>query len=433
MAPVTALPAELIHNILQADYLGADGEPDRRLLRASSLICNAWSSHAQHLLFSNVVLRSEHDFHSFRIALSSQPSLATAVRSLRVVIDHNQPCGLRLHHLAAVTVLCTRLNDINLALFGDDGFCSSAESYNENGTGARPDISTSTARHAGRVSLALAEALAKSPIRSFHLSNWSSNSLFLHDILQFLPSLKSLSITGTPPSVPNTLSVYPCNLSLNHLRVNFQASPSVDFLLWLLDNSKGTLTTLDLERVSDLDASIGLLDYFATTQGPALQSLILPSCANPTELKHFQRCTNLRVVAFRTPNVSSALFKHFLATADSTPLEEMYICVNRNTSLSPLIEFVRQKESLMSLTVCLWETHVRKSLRLWGSLRMACAVRGVELKVVESLSEYKTLIVSLISSFALEVSIIYLYFDRNLTSEPEILRLPASIAFHLSR
>lgn len=76
---------------------------------------------------------------------------------------------------------------------------------------------------------------------------------------------------------------------------------------------------------------------------------------------------------------------------------------------------------------------MRKSLRLWGSLRMACAVRGVELKVVESLSEYKTLIVSLISSFALEVSIIYLYFDRNLTSEPEILRLPASIAFHLSR
>jgi len=405
MAPITALPAEIIHNILQADYLGADGEPDRRLLCASSLVCNAWSSHAQHLLFSNVVLRSERDFDSFHIALSSQPSLATAVRSLRVVIDQNQPHGLCQHHLATVIVLCPRLNDLNLALFGNDSLSGSLEGNNETNTGAQPGMNTPTARRPGEISLALAEALAKSPIRSFHLSNWSPNSLFLHDILQFLPSLKSLSITGTPPSVPSTLPAYPCSLSLNHLRVNFQASPSVDFLRWLLENSKGTLVALDLERVSDLDVSIGLLDYFATTQGHALESLTLPSCANPTELKHFQRCTNLRAVAFRTPNVSSALFKHLLAAADSTHLEEMHICMDKNTSLSPLIELVRQKESLKSLVVCLWEPHVRRSLRLWGSLRMSCAVSGVELKVVESLSEYKALIVSLIPSFVHEISI----------------------------
>jgi hypothetical protein len=91
--------------------------------------------------------------------------------------------------------------------------------------------------------------------------------------------------------------------------------------------------------------------------------------------------------------VGSALFKYLLADADSTPLEEMYLCLDRNSSLSSVIEFVRRKETLKSLVVCLWEPDVRK-LRLWGHFRMACAVSGVELKVVESLSEYQALIVS---------------------------------------
>ncbi|KAF5352586.1 hypothetical protein D9756_006137 [Leucocoprinus leucothites] len=406
MSLATTLPLELIHHILEADYLSTDGEPDRRLLRACSLVCNAWSTPAQYLLFSNVVLRSESDFQSFRLALS-RSSLANAVRSLRVVIDHNQPRGLRQHHLAAALASCPRLNSISLALFGDGGLNDSVEGHdNENsinddldniirtrfGTGAPviPNV-----RRTG-ISLPLAEALTKSPITSFHLSNWSSNPLFLQNILKFLPSLKSLSIAGTPPSVHETTTspVDPCSLSLNQLRINFQPSPSVDFLRWLLDNSKDTLTALDLERISDSDASIGLLDHFATTQGPTLRSLILPSCTNPTELKHFQRCNNLRAVAFRTPNVSSALFKYLLAAADPTPLEEMYLCMDKNTSLSPVIEFVRNKATLKSLVVCLWEPDVRKSLRLWGSLKMACAVSGVELKVVERLSEYKALIKS---------------------------------------
>ncbi|KAJ3566125.1 hypothetical protein NP233_g7192 [Leucocoprinus birnbaumii] len=402
-----ALPLELVHNILEADYLTSDGEPDRRLLRACSLVCNAWSTSAQQLLFSNVVLRSERDFHSFRLALS-RSSLANAVRSLRVVIDHNQPRGLRQHHLAAAITLCPRLNSISLALFGDSSFDSvEGRSNNENinvehrhniirgarlGSGA-PTVPTV---RPAEISPSLAEALSKSPITSFHLSNWSANSLFLQNILTSLSSLKTLSITGTPPSVHETTTsaVDPCSLSLNHLRINLQPSPSIDFLRWLLDNSKDTLTALDLERISDSDASIGLLDHFATTQGSALRSLILPSCTNPTELKHFQRCTNLRAVAFRTPNVSSALFKHLLAAADPTPLEEMYLCVDKNTSLSPVIEFVRKKETLKSLVVCLWEPDVKKSLRLWGSLKMVCAVSGVELKVVERLSEYKALIKS---------------------------------------
>lgn len=154
---------------------------------------------------------------------------------------------------------------------------------------------------------------------------------------------------------------------------------------------------LDLERSSDSDASIGLLDHLTATHGSLLQSLILPTCATPSELKHFQRCTNLRSIAFRTPHVSSAVFKHFLSEAQPTPVEEMYLCVDRNTVLSPVIELVRSKETLKSLAVCLWEEDVRKKLRLWGSLKMACAVRGVELKVVERLSEYKALIVRLLS------------------------------------
>lgn len=69
------------------------------------------------------------------------------------------------------------------------------------------------------------------------------------------------------------------------------------------------------------------------------------------------------------------------------------MCVDRNSMLSPVIELVKQKKSLKSLVVCLWEQDVRKKLRLWGSLKMACVTRGVELKVVERLSEYKALIV----------------------------------------
>ncbi|KXN85721.1 hypothetical protein AN958_10904 [Leucoagaricus sp. SymC.cos] len=404
MPLAAVLPLELIHTILQVDYLSIDGEPDRQLLQACSLVCNAWSTPAQQLLFSNVVLRSERDFLSFRAAVRGS-SLAGAVRSLRVIIDHNQPRGLRQHHLAAAVSLCPRLSSIHLSLFGNECNDDSAEQCsNENSTSGGikefnsvwhgPGAPFMPTAGRSEISSSLAEALSKSPITSFHLSNWSTNSLFLQNILQFLPFLKRLSITGTPPSVCDTSAVTPCSLSLNHLRINFQPSPSADFLRWLLDNSKDSLTALDLERISDSDSSIGLLDHFATTHGSALRSLILPSCMTPTELKHFQRCTDLRAVAFRTPYVSSALFKHLLADADPTPLEELYLCVDGNTSLSRVIEVVRSKETLKLVVVCLWEQDVRKKLRLWGSLKMACAVSGVELKVVERLSEYKATIVS---------------------------------------
>lgn len=404
MALASALPLELVHTILEAHYLTPDGEPDRRLLQSCSLVCNAWSTPAQRLLFTNVVLRSESDFRSLCEALR-QPSLANAVRTLRVILDHNQPHGLRQHHLTAVVALCPRLKSINLSVFGDANSDSvDDENGNENsmsneiiegmgisrlGTGA-PSLARA---RCPELNLSLAEALAESPITSFNLNNWSTNTLSLHSLLASLPAVKLLSITGTPPSVPTSASSLSCTLNLSHLRVNFQHSPSVDFLRWLLENSKDTLTALDIERLSDSDASIGLLDQLTTVHGPSLRSLILPSCTTPTELKHFQRCTNMRAVAFRTPYVSTAVFKHFLGDVHPTPLEELYMCVDRNTALSPVIELVKSKKTLKSLAVCLWEKDVRKKLRLWGSLKMACAVRGVELKVCERLSEYKALIV----------------------------------------
>ncbi|KAF9445288.1 hypothetical protein P691DRAFT_795716 [Macrolepiota fuliginosa MF-IS2] len=402
MSLASTLPLELVHTILEADYLTTDSDPDRRLLRSCSLVCNAWSLPAQRLLFANVVLRSEHDFHAFCSALR-QPSLANSVRTLRVILDYNQPQGLRQHHLAAAVALCPRLNSINLSVFGSDSHDSgNVEHGNENSLdggmiieeldSSRPGNGASKHRRS-ELSLSLAETLNKSPITSFHLSNWSTSTFILPPLLASLPTLKYLSISGTPPASAPTASNPEHGLNLTHLRINFQQSPSVDALRWLLDNSKDTLTALDLERLSDSDASARLLDHLTTIHGPSLQSLILPSCTTPSELKHFQRCTNLHSVAFRTPYVSPAVFKHFLAEVQPAPLKEMYVCIDRNTALSPMIEFVRQKESLKTLVVYLWEADVRKKLRLWGSLKMACALRGVELKVVERLSEYKALIV----------------------------------------
>jgi hypothetical protein len=293
------------------------------------------------------------------------------------------------------------VNSISLSLFGDDSVDDSVEEECDSENSIRRQVNSlrigtgaplfSNSQRPG-INPSLAEALAKSPITYFHLSNWSTNTAFLQDILEFLPSVKSLSITGNPPAARDT--GVPCKLSLNHLRINFQPSPSVDFLRWLTHNSKDTLTELDLERMSDAESSNGLLDHFVATHGSTLQSLILPSCTNTTELKHFQRCSNLRSVAFRTPYVSAALFKHILPDAEPTSLEQVFLCVDRDISLSPVIEFLRYQETLKSLVVCLWEPDVRKNSRLWGSLKMVCAVRGVELKVVESLSEYKALIVS---------------------------------------
>lgn len=397
----SALPLELVHTILEAHYYTPDCEPDRSLLQSCSLVCNAWSNAAQRLLFTNVVLRSENHFHSLCNALR-QPTLANAVRTLRIILDHKQPHGLRQHHLATVVGLCPRLESVSLSVFGNDSVGGNTGRDNDMSNDIVDAINSPRQRGAGgpsiqeaELSLSLSETLASSPITSFHLRNWSSNTLSLPSFLTSLPALKVLSIAGTPPSVP--ISVPSSCLNLSHLRVNFQHSPSVNFLRWLLENSRNTLTALDLERLSDSDASIGLLDQLTTTHGPFLRSLTLPSCATLAEFKHFQKCTNLRTVAFRTPSVSPTVFKHL--STNSTPLEELYMCVDKNAVLSPVIDFVKNKKSLKSLVVCLWEQDVRKKLRLWGSLKMACAIRGVQLKVVESLSEYKALIVRFYLSF----------------------------------
>ncbi|KAH9849244.1 hypothetical protein C2E23DRAFT_762331 [Lenzites betulinus] len=105
-AAVDLLPIELWILILRAAQYD-DLLPRYRWLRSYSLVCRAWSPHAQQLLFAHVSLRGSTHCAAFMAAIASARALSpahaaalcSAVRTMSMVMDH-QP--IYAHTLALV-------------------------------------------------------------------------------------------------------------------------------------------------------------------------------------------------------------------------------------------------------------------------------------------------------------------------------------------
>lgn len=368
------LPLEVVLCIIEAAFY-EDHEPDEDLLKSCALVCRAWSGLAQKLLFSRVTLRTQSACESFSGAVKRSTergrALGNAVIRLRVVLDHNQPYGLTQQSFGLAFTMCPNLYELNIALYG----CAAP---GEDVVGI-PDI-TRLRRPAPSFDDQTLSLLKSGPnITALQVSNWSENRHTVAQLLDLWPTLKSLSISGTPPQAPpDSPEPFPC--SLEELRMNFQSPPSIDFMNWLLHNSLDTLRILDLER----EPPTQLLDYLVNAHGHTLHSLSLPSLNDHTRV--LLKCQQLRELRIEAPGALGKLHKELPET-----LEHIAFGLDRNTALQPVLEAVRSNDSIKSVTVNLWnggELHPQ-----FSALKISCAYRGVELRVTSEIQTFRAMTV----------------------------------------
>ncbi|KAF9469539.1 hypothetical protein BDZ94DRAFT_1151514 [Collybia nuda] len=366
------LPLEVVLCIIEAAFY-ENNEPDEDLLRSCALVCRAWSGLAQKLLFSRVTLRTQSACESFSGAITRSTergrALGDAVIRLRVVIDHNQPYGLSQQSFGRAFTLCPNLYELSIALYG----CAAP---GDDIVGVS-DV-TRLRRPAPSFDNQILALLKSGPaITALQISNWSENRHTVAQLLDLWPTLKSLSISGTPPqALPDSPEPFPC--ALNELRMNFQSPPSIDFMNWLLHNSRDTLRILDLER----EPSTQLFDYLIDSHGHMLHSLSLPSMNDHT--RALMKCDQLKELRIETPVISGKLYKELPDT-----LEHLAFGLDRNTVLQPALEALRSHGSLTSVTVNVWNgggLHPQ-----FSAFKIACAYQGIGLRVTNEVQTFRAM------------------------------------------
>lgn len=373
ISPFMEMPLELICTVIEAACEGADDSTRVGILKSCSLVCRTWSNASQRLLFSKVTLRSQRAFEAFMFAVDRSAehgaSLGDAVQHLSVVLDHNQPSGLHQNSLALAVTACPNLSRMGISLYG----C--AEPGNDI-IGA-PDVSRlrRAAPSFDETTLSLLKSGPK--IQYLHFDNWSENHNSIFQLLDIWPSLRFLSIGGTPPQhLQNSPPPFPC--ALRGVRFNFQTTPSVDFMRWLLFNSAESLETLHFER----DPCADVLEYLIDAHGGHLRSISLPGYGSPLLMGMVTKVPHLRELRTENPSTLSA---HHANLSDE--VEHLAFGLDRNTPLGSIIDVIKTREKLQTVTV-----HVSANgdhHPLFCSLKIACMYRGIDYDITTDLRLFR--------------------------------------------
>lgn len=374
--PISGIPLEIVLYILQLAHLNDNHEPDTQLLASFSLTCRSWSFHAQKLLFRRVRLHSEVAYESFVFAVDRSTmrgvALGDAVQQLHVVLDDNQPSPLERASFARAITLCPNLYGIDLSVYG----------FNEPARNGH--VTERVQRPAPPFTEHILDLIRTGPaISHLHFSNWSDNGDLIVQLLAVWPSLKSLSIAGKTPHLSPALKRRPCYPgTLEKLRMNCQVEPSLDFLGWVLHTSAEakSLRGIDLDR----EPSFHLLDFLVEHHGEELHALSLPSCTTHKHAHAVIRCRGLR--EFRTERAWTlpTVFQHL-----PEHVTHLAFGMDPSTPLQHIVELVKTKDELESVTVNVWRGDCERQL---GALKMACAFRGVELRITRDICLHRALV-----------------------------------------
>jgi hypothetical protein len=298
-------------------------------------------------------------------------ALASAVKHMHCIVDAKQPRGLSLEAFTEAVGLCPNLHSLHFALFG---------TVTNSG-------SPVTAEHSHRsklVTLALRadtlSVLRNAPrISALRFDNWSDDEHALVQLLEYFPSVTSLAISGRTPSVSSPV-LEPLSCALQELRLNFQTAPSAEFLEWLLHSSQGTLRALEFQR----EPSIALLEYLIARHCGTLESLALPACASQEGAGLLARCVQLRELRLENAWVAPGVRRVLPPT-----LERLAIAVDKETPLQPIVQAIKRSQTLSSITLQLWADGERHSQL--AAVKIACATRGVHLKVMRDIHIFRTI------------------------------------------
>ncbi|KAJ7823250.1 hypothetical protein B0H13DRAFT_2257291 [Mycena leptocephala] len=329
------LPLEVVINIIE-EACDDQQQPTAQFLKQCALVCRDWSIPAQKLLFSSVSLATQKSCVAFTAA-----------------VDRATPRAVRLSHhsFAHAVIACPNLLELNLALYG----CSSP---GKDVVGL-PDV-LRMRRPAPSFDENTLDLLRAGPsIRALQFSNWSENSLSISQLLDVWPSLKSLT----------------------ELRMNFQTSPSVDFMKWLLHNSTLSLRVLELER----EPSAELLDFMVEAHGRTLRSLALPACTSHDHALAVHKCLQLRELRVENPWATPLLYKRLPAG-----MQHVALALDQDTSLQPIIDAVRSGDSLKAVTLQVWESGERNPQL--PVLKLVCAYRGIDLQITKDIRLFRSIV-----------------------------------------
>jgi hypothetical protein len=367
------MPLELILSIIELACTDDDREQRIPLLLACSLVCKTWSAAAQRLLFSQVTLRSQSSFQLFINAVDRATPhgkmLGDAVKELRVVLDHNQPSSLHHHSFALAVTFCPNLVHLAISLYG----C--AEPGRD--VVGEPDVSRLRRLAPSFDDRTIALLRSGPKIDCLHFNNWSENQESIFQLLDVYPSLEYLSIGGTTPLQPQgTLLPFPC--ALKGLSLNFQISPPIEFMRWLLHNSGNSLRALECDR----DPCVDTLDYLMKTFGPQLESISMPGLLSPEYSVMMSRCSQLRHLRTENPSLPAMFYKYLPLS-----LEHVSFSLDHDTPLSAVIDLVMTHDAIRRVKVFLWNGG--RNHPLLSPLRIACTYRGVDLTITESLREFR--------------------------------------------
>ncbi|PPQ86955.1 hypothetical protein CVT25_009777 [Psilocybe cyanescens] len=350
------MPLELVLSFIEAASTQVDNDTYVHLLRA-------------------LTLRNQRSFELFMNAVDRGTPhgilLGDAVKRLRVVLDHNQPLGLHHHSFALAVNACPKLSELDISLYG----CAEP---GQDIVGL-PDVSRLRRAAPSFDEQTLSLLKAGPRIDHLHFDNWSENQQSIFQLLDIWPSLHFLSIGGTSPKhLQNSPPPFPC--SLRGLRLNFQTTPSVDFLKWLLHNSTGSLRILHFQR----DPSVDALEYLVNAHGSRLKSVSLPALGSPELSNIITKCSDLIELRTENPSLSPGLYKNF-----PRQIEHLAFGLDRETLLNSVIDVVKTSDALKTVDVQLRESG--RAHTLLPSLKMACTYRGIELNTITDLRAFRTL------------------------------------------
>ncbi|KAG0703643.1 hypothetical protein DFH29DRAFT_915456 [Suillus ampliporus] len=370
--PASGIPIEVVLTFLEAAYFDERDDPDIDLLSKCTLVCRAWSIHAQKLLFRRIRLRSHAAFVSFTQAVNrSSPRgrlLSDAVIQMRVVLDHNQPGSLKQSSLAVAVAGCPNLYELDIAQYG----------YVAPGK----DVVGSPAQERMRRPAPSFDEPSLELLKSGPPTGQRTINLFFQ-LLEVWRSLKSLSITGTSPvlSPGVTYPSFPC--ALEELRMNCQREPAKEFLGWLLHGSaeEKSLRVIDLER----QPSPELLDYLVEKHGETLHSLAIPSFVTHEHAHAAMRCRSLRELRTESSWSSPVVCRQM---PDS--IQHLAFGLDMDTILHPIIDLIKTRDDLQAVTVNIWRDGNRHPQL--ASLQMACAYRGVDLRLTRDVRRMRLMV-----------------------------------------
>ena len=436
------LPAEIVLRIL--DLANAPSS-DPKFLKSCSLVCKAWSPHAQKMLFRSVSISTHSGYASLLAAFKSHPPcrdrcnrpaicgshttgsssipliatcpiffpvpgvaysnlLRRSVVELNMIIDFNQPDGLTFTEFSHIVSLCPNIQTVGISVFG-------AQRSARVITGAVDQLQTT--RWAPSIPDGVLEELCAVPdvskVSGLRFNNWSDNSEILVQLLGIWPHITSLKISGKLPTINNGIDsvlpgAAPCRLEALSVNCATRVESNVNFIKWLLAGSQCALRRLEFLK----EPSGKLLeDIFDHSMFP-LESVYLPSCASPAVRQITQRRFGSTTASTlngdkRThddhPSTRAQDLKELFVEDPSTPLAFLSSAIRSETvrsfgfgidgltDVSFIARVIKARTELKRIAV--WISDGGERNVGLGSLRIACAIRGVELEETRDVMEFR--------------------------------------------